>query len=205
MLAPVRRWAVGPLHTRGRQKGPADNQRVEVPAMRTGSVLCVFAAVTLLASVLPEAALGQAAAPGTPRTGITAGLGNVYGGFGVGLEQYFLRSHISGVVGGGFVPGTSDGNPQTGALAAAVRGYAGGKRHRGFLEASVSLVAVSWTRVGGQIIHFDRHYGPGLSVGYQYTAVGGFSVLAGLGAGWALGAGRAEPIASFGLGHTWRR
>ncbi len=173
--------------------------------MKTVSVLYMSAAIVLLSGTSPEAAVGQAAVPGTRGTAITAGFGDAYGGFGVGLEQYFLGSRVSGVVGGGFVPATTDGNPQTGALAAAVRGYAGGSRHRGFVEASVSLVAVSWTRAGGQLLDFQRHYGPGLSFGYQYTAMGGFSVVAGAGAGWAFGANRLEPIGSLGFGYTWRR
>ena len=51
----------------------------------------------------------------------------------------------------------------------------------------------------------DAWYGPALSAGYSYTSRGGFSFLAGGGAGWAASIEEFEPVLNVGLGYIWRR
>lgn len=53
-------------------------------------------------------------------------------------------------------------------------------------------------------IRTDTHYGPGLSIGYQYTAGRGFTLLVGGGAGWEPGSGDIVTIINLGVGYTWR-
>lgn len=146
----------------------------------------------------------EASELGTRDIALTAGLGNMYGWVGVGAEYYMLSSRVSGVVGFGFVLETY-GNPSTVGFAGAVRGFTSGEKHRAFLELSVSLVAVEGTKIGDDWVDVKRYYGPGLSVGYHYTATGGFTFLVSAGAGWAVGLDEVGEILLLGLGYTWRR
>jgi len=84
-----------------------------------------------------------------------------------------------------------------------LRGFAGGRRHRAFLELSYSLIAISCAVFGEDDV--DRHYGPGLSLGYRYTGSDGFTFTAAGGIGDPSGDYGTEAIILLGLGYTWRR
>lgn len=156
---------------------------------------CGLTAVTLL--VLFTAPLaGQAR---RPVVGLTGGLGNVLGGLGAGVEYYLADGRVSGGAGLGYWP--SDLCQGTLSGAAAVRGFIGG-RHRGFLEASYSLLAISCPFVGDDM---DRHYGPGFSGGYRYIGSDGFTFTGGVGIGDVPGEFGTEVIVLLGLGYTWQR
>jgi hypothetical protein len=156
-----------------------------------------LAAVTLLL-VLVSPALGQER---RPMVALTGGLGNVLGGLGAGAEYYLAGSRISVAGSLGYWPGESPCDRGSLSGAAAMRGFVG-SRHRGFLELSYSLLAISCTFAGGD---FERHYGPGLSLGYRYTGSDGFTFTAAGGVGDVPGEFGTEPIILLGLGYTWKR
>ena len=135
-----------------------------------------------------------------PSFALTGGLGNVLGGLGAGAEYYFAQSHVSGSLGLGYWP--SDLCNGTAAGGAALRAFIGG-RHRGFLEGSYSLLAISCD-FGGSGIE-DKHYGPGISLGYRYTGSDGFTFTAAIGVGDPSGDPSSEALILLGLGYTWRR
>jgi hypothetical protein len=127
------------------------------------------------------------------------------GWFGVQGERYFGRERFSLFGGLGYTPAGDAGDASGVTVAAGGRAYTPGKKHRGFLEVSVSQLAV-------QQFCFDRcrrFYGPGIQAGYQFVTRGGFSLLASLGLGVAPGVGEGESkvggMAGIGLGYTWHR
>jgi hypothetical protein len=132
----------------------------------------------------------------------TAGVGNAMGWFGVQGERYWLDERISIFAGVGYTPSLDPGDPAGPAFAAGLRSFTSGLKHRLFLEASASQLVVE---AGGD----GRYYGPGLQGGYQFVSAGGFTLMASVGAGYALGVPRgAHAWASqvgLGLGYTWRR
>lgn len=136
-----------------------------------------------------------------PVAALTAGLGNTLGGLGAGVERYLARSRVSLSAGLGYWPTGSLCDRGTFSGAAAARGFIG-SRHRGFLELSYSLLAISCTFTGDII---DRHYGPGLSLGYRYTGSDGFTFTAAGGVGDVPGEFGTEPLILLGLGYTWHR
>ena len=134
-----------------------------------------------------------------PSVTLIGGLGNVLGGLGAGAEYYFAQSHVSASLGLGFWP--SDLCDGTAAGAAALRAFIG-SRHRGFVEGSYSLLAIS---CGFSDTSDDKHYGPGISVGYRYIGSDGFTFTAGVGVGDPSGDPGSEALVLLGLGYTWRR
>jgi hypothetical protein len=158
---------------------------------------CVLTAVVLLV-VLASSASSQEQRPSIALTG---GLGNVLGGLGAGVEYYLASSRISAAAGLGYWPEESLCNRGTLSGAAAMRGFIGG-RHRGFLELSYSLLQVSCTFGGDDL---ERHYGPGLSLGYRYTGSDGFTFTAGAGVGDVPDDFGTEVIVLLSLGYTWHR
>ena len=62
-----------------------------------------------------------------------------------------------------------------------------------------------WISQGGVVLENHKYYGPGLALGYRYTAGGGFHFDTSLGAGWAVEAQSVSAIGSLALGYTWRR
>jgi hypothetical membrane protein len=181
-------------------------------------LLLIFIWIELLAvrllklariGVAPAAAVGLMLIAGTaegqeparkPVVSLTGGLGNTLGGFGTGLEYYLANTRVSASVGVGYWPVESCSSTFSGA--AALRGFTGGRHHRGFLEGSYSLVQVECGLDSDQI---DRNYGLGISAGYRYISGGGFTFTAGAGVG-AAGAGNgSEPLILLSLGYTWRR
>jgi hypothetical protein len=90
-------------------------------------------------------------------------------------------------------------------FAAGGRVYTPGRKHRGFLEVSVSQLAV-------EQFCFDtcsRSYGPGVQAGYQFVTRGGFTLLASLGLGYApgvrAGQNKVGGMGGIGFGYTWHR
>ncbi len=147
--------------------------------------------------------------PARPRFGLTVGVGGIHGWLGANAEYFFLNGRMSAAVGAGRA-GVADEDTgdraRTAAFAAAIRGYLRDGKHQPFLEGSYSLLRLEWQRAGnGAPVDLDRDYGPGLAVGYRYTATGGFTVTTALGAGWAVGADRFVDTFHLGLGYTWRR
>lgn len=137
-----------------------------------------------------------------PVVALTAGLGNVLGGVGASGEYYLAGSRISLSAGLGFWP--SDGFCDKGTFsgAGAARAFIG-RRHRGFIEASYSLLQVTCFLGTDEIV--DRQYGPGLSAGYRYTGTDGFTFTAGVGVGDIPGEFGTEVLALLGLGYTFHR
>lgn len=134
-----------------------------------------------------------------PVVSLTGGLGNTLGGLGAGAEYYFAGGRLSLAGGLGYWP--EEINCEHGSLAGAgaVRGFAGSRRHRAFLEASYSLLEIS-CGTGDAI---DRRYGPGLLLGYRYTGSDGFTFSAGAGLGKPGPGDSRELMVLLGLGYTW--
>ena len=163
-------------------------------------------AALLLALAAPAPALAQAV-PGEipePVVTVTAGLGNAMGWLGVQAERYLTHGRLSAFGGLGYTPSIDAFDPEGVTLAAGVRGYTAGLKHRGFAEASVCQV--------GTVSDPERprrFYGPCGQLGYQFASRGGFTFLLSLGAGYAVGAQgyrhRAQGLLGLGLGYTWRR
>jgi len=137
--------------------------------------------------------------------GISGGYGTTYGGFGGAVDRYIAHSRLSVVVGGGYLPTTTNTGPGTGAVGAGIRGYTKGARHRALLELSVTFLYLTWTRSGNSFFNVHRHYGPGISGGYHFSATKGLSVLMTAGLGWVPDLGKLLPIGDIGFGYTWRR
>jgi hypothetical protein len=163
-------------------------------------------AALLLALAAPAPALAQAA-PGEipePVVTVTAGLGNAMGWLGVQAERYLTHGRLSAFAGLGYTPRVDAFDPEGVTLAAGVRGYTAGLKHRGFAEASLCQVGIL-----SDPEHPSRFYGPCAQLGYQFASRGGFTVLLSVGVGYAVGAmahlNRGQGLAGFGLGYTWRR
>ncbi|MDT8368138.1 MAG: hypothetical protein RQ745_02950 [Longimicrobiales bacterium] len=146
------------------------------------------------------------------RLTVTGGVGNAMGWLGVQAERYFHRERISAFGGLGYTPSTDTNDANGATFAAGLRGYTPGRNHRGFLELSVSQVAIEDTVHFDEFRRFtfdeDRLYGPGASVGYQYAANGGFTLMVSAGVGYAIGAdfdNSLQPLVNLGFGFTRRR
>jgi hypothetical protein len=143
---------------------------------------------------------------------VLAGFGTSLGGLGAGAEAYFADSRMSAFAGAGYVVPTQDGRGASGlGLAGGMRMYTGGRRHRAYVEASVSPVAVEVAPEGSGLEGQNLSYGPGASLGYQFVGVGGATFAASLGVGYALSSasgvdsGRVQVLSTMGLGYTWHR
>jgi hypothetical protein len=157
---------------------------------------CGFAGLAILFAA-PTVALAQTR---TPTVTLMAGLGNVVGGLGAGAEYYFAGGRLSAGAGLGYWPSESLCDHGTLSGAGALRGFIG-TRHRGFLELSYSLLAISCSFGTDEI---DRHYGPGLSAGYRYIGSDGFTFTFGLGVGEGPDEVGSEVIGFIGLGYSWQ-
>jgi hypothetical protein len=145
-------------------------------------------------------ALPVSAQNSKPHVALTGGLGNVLGGLGAAVEYHLADSRISASGGLGYWP--ADCGDGTFSGAGALRGFAGGRRHRAFIELSYSLLEISCPTFSDET---QRHYGPGLSLGYRYTGSGGFTITAAGGIGDVPGDFGTAAIILLGLGYTWRR
>jgi hypothetical protein len=166
------------------------------------------ATITLLVSLAGTAAAQEG--PGRPfpserLVSLTAGVGNSMGWFGMQGERYFLDERLSVFVGLGYTPRLDQGDPTGPTFAAGLRSFTSGLKHRFFVEGSASQLLVETGGVDGG----SRLYGPGLQGGYQFVSGGGFTLMASLGAGYALAVPQGvDPWATqvgLSLGYTWRR
>ena len=131
------------------------------------------------------------------------------GWLGVAAELYFSGGRFSGFGGLGYTPEIDEGDPTGLTFAAGARAYTLGIKHRAFAELSFSQVAITSppSFLGGG----ERHYGPGIQLGYQHLRPGGFTFMVSAGVGYALGVDEFVtgssfgPLLNLGLGYTWRR
>ena len=171
---------------------------------RTGRSAHIAAVLALGLAV--AAAPASAQTPSPPRITALVGAGHDMGWFGGQAEGYILQ-RLSLFAGLGYTPDIENDNPTGATFAFGVRQYAGGQRHRVFLQASVSQVMVT-TR--GETGSGERFYGPGIQAGYSFLAPGGLTALVSAGVGYALGLDAAESSDDFatlfnvGIGYTWR-
>jgi len=164
--------------------------------------------LVLMLSV-PAPLYGQAASPlagqRTRIATVTAGTGNALGWLGLQGERYWARDRLSAFLGAGYTPEIDVGDPSGPTFAAGVRGFTPGYKHRGFLELSVSQLAL----VYGPAEERRRLYGPGLQAGYQFVTAGGFTLMLSLGLGYAPDVPEGESevggMGGLSLGYTWRR
>jgi hypothetical protein len=136
---------------------------------------------------------------------LTAGIGNSHGGIGLQAEKYLANTRLSVFAAVGYTPEEEEGDYHGAGVAAGLRGFTTGVKHRGFLELSVAQLFV-------QESCFDTcesRYGPGLLAGWQLVTRGGFTLLLSLGVGVAFdpppGRDDVAPMGAIGLGYTWRR
>jgi hypothetical protein len=159
----------------------------------------------LLAGSLPARLFGQEAPAPQRIATVTAGLGNTMGWLGLQGERYFAHERLSAFLGLGYTPSIDPGDPSGPTFALGVRGFTTGVKHRGFLALCVSQIFVE----SGFSEDPGRLYGPGVEVGYQFASRGGFTLMAGVGLGYAPGVPEGESeigsMIELGLGYTWRR
>lgn len=158
--------------------------------------------LVLVLSTSSSVLAAQGSGPSARLATVTAGVGNSMGWLGLQGERYLRNDRVSIFGGLGYTPELETGDASGVAVAAGVRGYTPGVRHRGFLELSVSQLEIG----AACFDDCQRNYGPGIQVGYQYAALGGFTLTASAGVGRSFGDnGGAVAILGFGLGYTWRR
>ena len=120
-------------------------------------------------------------------------------------ERYWARALLSAFVGAGYTPEIEAGDPSGPTFAAGLRGFTPGYKHRGFLELSVSQLALVYCFAEER----RRLYGPGLQAGYQFVTAGGFTLMLSLGLGYAPDVPEGESevggMGGLSLGYTWRR
>lgn len=191
------------------------------PARTHVRVRYAFVAAFLIAcqALAAPPAMAQEMTRDLRRFTLTAGLGNPMGWVGAQGEAYFARERLSGFLGLGYTPEFGADEPSGPTVAAGMRAYTAGGRHRGYAELSISQVLTvqdGHDFVDGEWVPDPGHrlYGPGLQLGYQYASFAGFTVQASLGAGYAPTAdesdlgfspyGKLMPMAALGFGYTWR-
>ena len=148
--------------------------------------------------------------PATRQASVAVGLGNTVPGIGVSVEKYISGGQASIFGGAGYVPDSYDGRGAKGAaVAAGLRAYTRGRKHRAFAELSISPVAVEVAPEGSGLRGRTISYGSSLSVGYNMVTHGGFTLALSTGVGQAMtgaaGAHGTEFVSSIALGHTWAR
>jgi hypothetical protein len=139
-----------------------------------------------------------------PVVTLTGGVGNAMGWFGIQAERYFMQGRVSAFGGLGYTPSLQTYDPSGVTVAAGLRGYTAGRKHRGFAEASGCQVAIL-----SDPIEPSRFYGPCLQLGYQFASRGGFTAAISGGVGFGLGVPdgyrTAGGLLGLGFGYTWRR
>jgi hypothetical protein len=145
--------------------------------------------------------------PDAPRATALLGIGNDFGWFGMNVAAH-LAPRLALFAGLGYTPAIDHGDPEGITVAAGVRGFTPGPRHRGFLEIGVTQVAVetSVTPLAG--VRGRRLYGPGAQAGYQFVSRGGFTGLLSAGLGYCLSepitGSRFQILFGLGAGYTFR-
>ena len=153
----------------------------------------------------PARADEDASTPPPVVVGASNGIGSSYGMFGASVELYALRGYLATVVGVGRWPAIEgDERPGLWAFSGGIRGFSPGNKHRAYAQLSASLLSVGWLSWGGEIIEVEKYYGPTITGGYQLVSYGGFTFLAGLGAGWAPGTEDWGVVFDLGFGFTLR-
>lgn len=169
------------------------------------AAILVITTALLICAVTPAGA--QKAEP-TRKATAAAGVGTSLGWYGVQLEPYFLDGRASVILGAGYTPELTEGHPTGATFAVGARGYTGGLKHRAFAELCYGQVVTTVTTLDIDRTTSDRHYGPALLGGYQYTAASGFTALSAAGLGYAPdtddGAGPFFFAFDLALGYTWR-
>jgi hypothetical protein len=139
-------------------------------------------------------------APGLRSVTVLTGVGNALGWFGGQAEKYFAGDRLSAFAGLGYTP-PIDGIPSGLTGASGLRVFTRGVKHRGFVELSVSQIAVE--------SGIDRkYYGPGAQAGWQFVSHGGFTLMTSAGLGDIPADDvreRVQLLIGLGLGYTWRR
>jgi hypothetical protein len=166
------------------------------------------AIIVLIALLAPPCVFAQSASPSGEAheriASLTAGLGNSMAWAGVSGQVFVVGDYLSVFASAGHPLGGNAGAPSL-AGAAGLRAFSGGQRHRRFLELSVSPLAI----LAANRVFIEQFYGPGASVGYEYTALEGLAFAASLGGGLVLqphgGVDRIQPLLTFSVGRTWRR
>lgn len=154
--------------------------------------------------------------PGPRAATVLVGVGNDLGWLGIQAERYFLGERLSAFGGLGYTPEIDQDDPTGVTVAAGFRGFTPGRNHRGFLGLSVSQVAIETTTEpttpgSPAVVEGNRLYGPGIQVGYQYTADRWFTAMISAGVGYPVGAEfdyqdgpPLQAILNIGIGYTWR-
>jgi hypothetical protein len=173
----------------------------------------VLLVTTLLVLMSPIGAFAQqppavSSEPGGPTVTVTAGVGNAMGVVGAQAERYVTGGRMSVFGGIGYLPRVDPGDPTGVSGAVGARLYTPGRRHRAFLEASVSELLSETLVAQGVVLRQSRRIGPGVQVGYQFVSRRGITGLLSVGAGVPVGAEsgtRAVLMAGLGVGYTWRQ
>lgn len=144
------------------------------------------------------------------RASLVFGYGNSVGGVGAGAEAYVARSRLSLFGAVGYVPSSRGGRAASGvAVAVGARVFTGGRRHRGFAEISVSPAGVEIADEGSGLAGEHIIYGPGFSLGYQFVASSGVTVMVAGGIAYGLtgpdNLHDTYALSAVAVGYTWRR
>lgn len=158
-----------------------------------------------------EASASEAAAPapGTPVVTVLGGIGNSLGGYGLQAEYYLGGGRFSVFGGMGYYSGGDDDNYPSGlAGAGGARVYAGGVRHRGFLELAVAPLGGTYVTYDDELVDQAMIYGPSAQVGYQLVKDSGFTFMASAGIGYGRWSEYDLSLTTFqmglAIGNTWR-
>ena len=176
--------------------------------MRLGAPTGAFVLWASLAAGQPNGGTKPAESP--RRFGLVAGIGNSVGGIGVGGEAYLAHSRLSLFGGVGYLHAWgSDYSSEGLGVAGGARLFTAGRRHRGFLEASLSPVSVAGTVINGVVVEKQTSYGPGLSIGYQFVSSSGITLVLANGVAYGMTgpdfARGTQLLATYAVGYTWRR
>lgn len=154
-------------------------------------------------------AAADARTPPARSATLLAGYGNATGWLGIQGERYLGTGRYSVFAGLGYAPSVEERQATGVAVAAGVRAYTLGVRHRAFVDLLVSQLAAEVTPEGSLERGKKRSYGPAVQVGYQYVAQGGFTVVVSTGVGYAVNAiegdRRVRSTVGVAMGYAWRR
>ena len=144
-----------------------------------------------------------------PSFSLTGGVGNALGWYGAQAERYVADGRASFFGGLGYAYSPDKPPDVSGAIAGAggCRAFFGGRKHRFYIEGSVSLLLREWTVDESGSMRGGSRYGPGLQVGYQLVSRKGVTLSTSAGVGYAMGAVTESTTTMFGfaVGYTWRR